>query len=67
MRTLEQHPAIDELRAVAEEVEATVNTFSLADAIREGAGVTDQAYNWFDGDAACALSAAALSLTARGL
>lgn len=40
--------------------------FRLSDAIREGSSVTKQAYTWVNGDALCALSAAAASAKARG-
>ncbi len=51
------------------DIENNVTTkYTLADAIREGASVTRQAYNWGDGqETACALSAAAISARARGL
>jgi hypothetical protein len=49
------------------EIEMNVLTnYTLADAIREGCKVSDQAYNWGDGDTACALSAAVIAATARG-
>jgi len=40
---------------------------TLATLIREGSMVSKQAYNWGDGETACALTAAALSAKARGL
>ena len=40
--------------------------FTLADAIREGSTVTTQAYNWGQGETACALSAGYLAALARG-
>jgi hypothetical protein len=60
-----------ELSAVLQEelgeIEMKVLTgYTLADAIREGCKVSDQAYNWGDGDTACALSAAVIAATARG-
>ena len=47
-----------------------VHPYSLADAIREGSTVTDQAIgDWTEenGEKACALSAAMLAIRARGL
>jgi len=40
--------------------------YTLADAIREGSTVTDQAYNWGNGDTACALTAGVIAAKARG-
>lgn len=40
--------------------------YRLSDAIREGSEHTTQEYNWGTGNTACALSAAGLSLAARG-
>lgn len=57
------------LQAELGEIELNVlaRPFTLADAIREGAGVTTQAYNWTNTDGgACALSAAVLSARAHG-
>lgn len=49
------------------EIEMKVLTgYTLADAIREGCKVSDQAYSWGNGDNACALSAAVIAATARG-
>jgi hypothetical protein len=49
------------------EIEMKVLTeYTLADAIREGCKVTDQAYTWGNGDTACAMSAAVIAATARG-
>lgn len=49
------------------EIEMNVLTnYTLADAIREGSKVTDQAYAWGNGDTACAMSAAVIAATARG-
>lgn len=42
-------------------------SYSLADAIREGSSVTDQAFDWQQGDNLCALSAATLAVKARHL
>ena len=49
-----------------DELNELTRPFRLSDAIREGSTVSGQAYGWQDGDNACALSAAAISLTARG-
>lgn len=49
------------------EIEMNVLTgYTLADAIREGCKVSDQAYAWGNGDTACALSAAVIAATSRG-
>lgn len=52
-------PSVDEL-------EAATRPLTLADAIRAGSTVTEQAYGWGDGQSACALSAAALYAKAHG-
>lgn len=54
---------ITELQAKELEV---LTRYTLADAIREGASVTDQAHGWGSGGDACALSAARLAAKARG-
>jgi hypothetical protein len=41
-------------------------TFTLSDAIRMGSSVTEQSYDWGDGNTACALSAAAIAAKAVG-
>lgn len=57
----------DKLREELGEIELRVTTgYTLADAIREGSRVSEQAYNWGDGDTACALTAAVISAKARG-
>ena len=48
------------------EIELNTMEYSLADAIREGCSVTTQAYNWGDGETACAMSAAVIAARARG-
>lgn len=48
------------------EIELSTMQFTLADAIREGAGVTEKATGWGNGDTACALSGAFISAKARG-
>lgn len=62
------HPAIERLRAELGEIELDVLTsYTLADAIREGASVTSQIRGgWVEGDAACALGAGFLAAKARG-
>lgn len=62
-------PEIEKLRETFQEIEDKVTTrFTLADAIREGSTVTNQEIGgWFDHAKACALSAAAVSLVARGV
>lgn len=58
------------LKAELGEIELNVLTrpFTLGDAIREGAMVTEPCNEgWGDGERACALSAAVISATARGL
>lgn len=68
MLTLDTHPAVDELlRREIDEIGAKVSKFSLADAIRLGSSVTEQAYTWGDAHSACALSAAAIACKAKGL
>lgn len=54
---------IDALRATELE---TLTSYTLADAIREGCGVTVQVQDWGGGANACALSAARLAARARG-
>ena len=55
------------LRSELGEIEMGVLTnYTLADAIREGCKVSEQAHNWGDGDTACALSAAVIAAHARG-
>lgn len=48
------------------EIELRTMEYSLADAIREGSSVSEQAYNWGDGETACALTAAVIAAKARG-
>lgn len=48
------------------EIELRTMEYSLADAIREGSSVSKQAYNWGDGETACALTAAVIAAKARG-
>lgn len=63
-KTLEK---VDELRGMLGEIELDVLTsFTLADAIREGSQVSEQAHGWGKGDQMCALHAAVASAMARG-
>jgi hypothetical protein len=55
-----------ETTKVLGEIELQTMEYTLADAIREGSSVTDQAYNWGNGENACALSAAVIAGKARG-
>jgi len=48
------------------ELDVVANT-TLADLMRAGARVTIQAYNWGNGETACALSAAGIGYRAYGL
>ena len=61
-------PAIDHLIEDIEEAGDMVeNHYTLADAMREGSKVSSQSYNWGSGEQACALSAAVIGASARGL
>jgi hypothetical protein len=62
------HPAIERLRETLSGIEMDVLTsYTLADAIREGASVTDQKrHGWVDQSSACALGAGYLAARARG-
>lgn len=48
------------------EIELRTMEYTLADAIREGSTVSNQAYDWGTGDTACALTAAVIAAKARG-
>lgn len=63
-----EHPAVQRIREELAGIELNVLTsYTLADAIREGAGVTRQKHGgWVEGGDACALGAAYLSAKARG-
>lgn len=65
---IDNHPAIDTLRAELALIEERVVTgYTLADAIREGCKVTDQATGAYrTGDNVCALSAGLIAAKARG-
>lgn len=61
---------VERLRAELGEIEMGVVTaeYGLADAIREGAGVTDQRFGaWVSEGESCALGAAWIAAAARGL
>lgn len=58
---------VGELQEMLSDIELDVLTsYTLADAIREGCKVSDQAYSWGDGDNICSLSAAAVAAKSRG-
>lgn len=58
---------VEQLKEELGSIEMDVLTnYTLADAIREGSTVTDQAYNWGNGMNACALTAGYLAARARG-
>lgn len=65
---IDNHPAIDTLRADLAKIEEKVVTgYTLADAIREGCSVTEQAVGAYrKGDNVCALSAGLIAAKARG-
>lgn len=56
----------EQLKAELGDIELTSMEYTLADAIREGSSVTEQAYNWGDGETACALTGAVIAGKARG-
>lgn len=56
----------DALKSELGEIELTSMEYTLADAIREGSTVSTQAYNWGNGETACALTAAVIAGKARG-
>lgn len=62
------HPAVEALRASLAEIELDVLTsFTLADAMREGASVTGQKTGGYvDSANSCGIGAAYLSAAARG-
>lgn len=65
--TREFAPALSEMETELAKIEERVVTgYTLADAMREGSTVTNQAMNWGGQKEACALSAAAIAATARG-
>ena len=57
----------DVLKAELGGIELDVlSNYTIADAIREGSKVSDQAHDWGTGDTACAISAAYIAAEARG-
>lgn len=56
----------DAMKAELGEIELRTMEYTLADAIREGSTVSKQAYNWGNGESACALTAAVIAAKARG-
>lgn len=60
--------SVEKMREVLGEIEMGVLTsFTLADAIREGSKVTEQAVgSWGDGESACAMTASVVAAKARG-
>ena len=67
-QTIIEVPAIDTLREQLADIEMQVLTsYTLADAIREGSGVTDQKIGgWIEGNLSCALGAGWIAAKARG-
>lgn len=65
MKTFEQNvETLKELEGIEMEV---LTNYTLADAIREGAKASGQAYGWIDAEGnMCALSAAQAAAKARG-
>lgn len=65
---VEQLQETDELKSVLGEIEMGVLTrFTLADAIRLGTNVSDQAYDWCDGEGnLCAMSAGIIAAKSLG-
>lgn len=58
---------VNELREMLGEIELDVTTsYTLADAIREGSKVSEQANGWGQGDTMCAMHAAVAAAAARG-
>ena len=59
---------VEELRATIDNIALEVTTsYTLADAMREGATVSGQAYNWTDSAGnMCSMSAAVVAAKARG-
>lgn len=63
-RTLEK---VNELREMVDGIEMDVLTsYTLADAIREGSKVSEQAHGWGNGEKQCAMHAAVTAAIARG-
>jgi len=53
-----------ELEAELGAIELSTMEYTLADAIRAGSRVSNQAYTWGDGETACALTAAVIGAKA---
>lgn len=65
MKTIE-HPAIEHIKADLAQIEEKVKVPTLADAIRTAAIHVSQHHgDWSHGEKVCALSAAALAVTAE--
>lgn len=63
-KTLEK---VNEIREMLSGIEMDVTTsYTLADAIREGSEVSEQARGWGDGEKMCAMHAAVAAAVARG-
>lgn len=56
----------EQLKRDLGDIELRTMEYTLADAIREGAGVTSKAVGWGNGETACALTAAVIAAKARG-
>lgn len=66
MKTDEKAEELTELRKELGEIEDKVLlNYTLADAIREGGLVSEQAYGWGEGDRACALHSAVIAAKSR--
>ena len=68
LRTTFTEELDEETKAMLGEIDFRVTTgYTLADAIREGSKVSKQEVGgWGDGETACALTAAAIAVKARG-
>ena len=68
LETIIEHPAVEKIKAELAAIELDVTTsFTLADAVREGAQHTVQATGtWVEQESSCALGAGLLSAVARG-
>lgn len=56
----------EQLKAELGDIELRSMEYTLADAIREGSTVSTQAYDWGNGETACALTAGVIAAKARG-
>lgn len=67
-KTITDHPAVEQIKKELAEIELDVTTsYTLADAIREGAKHTGQQFSgWIQDENSCALGAGLLSAVARG-